>query len=288
MSSFNTNHNENENQKSHDNSYFTFLAGILLLFVIHFTLIIFKKIFYKVPFSDEKKYINCHCSKCKERYENLKLKIKSKNINFFFFFNIFYFLICLYLFIECCKEVQKNDKVRFDPFEILQISEGAPMPEIKKSYKKLSLKYHPDKNQNDKEAKDKFININKAYRALTNEKAKENFKKYGNPDGPGLLEFGFALPFFLFEGKIGTYIITIFGISMIIIFPIIFIRWYKNSKKYNDDGLLIENLPLYYNMLNKDILIYNLPFIIGMSKEFNEMNIDYDEDSIEKFLEVFH
>ena len=287
MSSYNSNHSQNENQKPQDNSYFTFLAGILLLFVIYFAITIFKKIFYKVPFSDEKKYINCHCSKCKERYEILKLKIKSKNINIFFFFNIVNFLICLYLFIECCKQVQKNDKTRFDPFEILQISEGAPISEIKKSYKKLSLKYHPDKNQNDKDAKDKFININKAYRALTNEKAKENYKKYGNPDGPGVLEFGFALPFFLLKGKIGSYIITFFAILMTIIFPIIFIKWYKNSKKYNNDGLLMENLPFYYNILNKDILIYNLPFIIGMSKEFNEMNIGYDEEEIKKLFEIF-
>ena len=47
------------------------------------------------------------------------------------------------------------------------------------------------------------MDINKAYRALTNEKAKENFKKYGNPDGPGLFHYGFALPFFLLEGKTG-------------------------------------------------------------------------------------
>ena len=74
---------------------------------------------------------------------------------------------------------------------------------------------------------------------------------------------------------------------MIIICPIIFIKWFKNSKKYNNDGLLVENLPLYYEILNKDIDITCLPFVVGISKEFNDMEIDYDENEIKKLFEIF-
>ena len=287
MSSFNDNYKDKNNEKNEDTSYFTFLAGILGVFVLYFFIKIFKKIFYNIPFSDERKYINCECSICKERYEKFKKNIKSKNINKSLIINIIIFLIFLSLFIECCKKVQNSDKVRFDPFEILEISEGAPISEIKKSYKRLSLKYHPDKNINDKNAKEKFININKAYRALTNEKAKENYRKYGNPDGPGLLQYGYALPFFLLQGKTGSYVIIIFSLLMVVIFPILFIKWFKNSKKYNSDGLLMENLPLYYEVLNKDIDITGLSFVVGISKEFNDMDIDYDENEIKKLFEKF-
>ena len=287
MSSFNSGYKNAQNEENQDNSYFTFLTAILLLVVIHYIILIYKRIFYKVPYDDENKYINCHCSKCKERYNYYKLKIRAKNINKKLYFYIFLFLISLFLLIACCIKVKNSNNKRFDPFEILEISESASLSEIKKSYKKLSLKYHPDKNPNDKIAKEKFININKAYRALTNEKAKENYKKYGNPDGPGLLSYGFALPFFLFQGKVGSYILIIFSISMTIIFPIIFIRWFKNSKRYNNSGLLLENLPFYYDILDKDILITQLPFVIGMSKEFNEMDIKYDEIEIKKLYNFF-
>ena len=74
---------------------------------------------------------------------------------------------------------------------------------------------------------------------------------------------------------------------MTIIFPILFIRWFNKSKTYNSDGLLMDNLPFYYNILNKDIQITYLPFIIGMSKEFNEMDIMCDEEEIEKIYKVF-
>ena len=287
MSSFNKENNNINDERGEDTSFYSFLAGILILFVIHYFIKIYRRVFYKVKFDDENKYLNCHCSKCEERFKKYRLKIKSQNINIYLIFRILDFSVILSFFILCCIKVRNNDKERFDPFEILEISESSTLSEIKKSYKQLSLKYHPDKNPNNKEAKEKFMIVNKAYRALTNEKAKENFKKYGNPDGPGLISYGLALPFFLLEGKVGTYVLIIFSISMIIIFPLLFIRWFKNSKRYNNNGLLIENLPLYYKMLNKDISITHLPYIVGMSKEFEEMKIDYDTEEIKKIFKVF-
>ena len=287
MSSFNSGNKNTQNEEAQDTSYFTFLATILFIVVIYYIIIIYKRIFYKVPYDDEKKYINCHCSKCKERYKKYKLKIKLKYMNRKLYFHIINFTIFLNLFIQCCIIVKNSNQKRFDPFEILEISESASLSDIKRSYKNLTLIYHPDKNPNNKKAKEKFMNINKAYRSLTNQKARENYQKYGNPDGPGLLSYGFALPFFLFKGKIGFYILMIFAIFMLIIFPILFIKWSRNSKRYNNDGLLLENLPFYYDIINKDILITHLPYIIGMSKEFNEMDIKYDENDIKEIYNVF-
>ena len=287
MSSFNNGQKDTKKDQGKDGLYLTFLVCVLFLFILRYIILIFKRIFYKLDFADERNYINCHCSKCKERIKKYSLKIKSQKINKKLYLYIFLLSFLLFLFFDCCKKVQNNSWRGFDPYEILEISESASISDIKNSYKNLSLKYHPDKNPNDKIAKEKFMNINKAYRALTNEKAKENYKKYGNPDGPGILSYGFALPFFLFEGKTGFYVLFIFSISMIIIFPILFLRWFKNSKKYNNDGLLTDNLPFYYEIMNKDILITHLPFIIGMSKEFNEMDINYDEEEIKKLFQVF-
>ena len=57
--------------------------------------------------------------------------------------------------------------IGFDPYEILGVEYEAPIPKIKKAYRKLALEYHPDRNVNNPEAAAKFIQISKAYECLT-------------------------------------------------------------------------------------------------------------------------
>jgi len=64
-------------------------------------------------------------------------------------------------------------------YEILQVSKDATTAEIKKAYRKLALKYHPDKNPGDKEAEEKFKLINEAYAVLSDEEKRAVYDRYG-------------------------------------------------------------------------------------------------------------
>jgi len=67
-----------------------------------------------------------------------------------------------------------------DFYEILELRRDATQSEIKKSYRKLALKWHPDKNPNNKEeAEKKFKNISQAYEVLSDEKRKKIYDEYG-------------------------------------------------------------------------------------------------------------
>jgi translocation protein SEC63 len=76
-----------------------------------------------------------------------------------------------YGIVQCATIIlsSKEDMKGFDPYEILEVENNAPIEKIKKAYRKLALLYHPDRNQNNPEASAKFIMISKAYECLTDE-----------------------------------------------------------------------------------------------------------------------
>lgn len=87
----------------------------------------------------------------------------------------------------------------FDPYAILEVPSDATINEIKKKFRKMSLLKHPDKNPDNPLAVQEFIKLTKAYNILTDDVSRENFKKYGNPDGPGSFSVAIAMPKFLLE-----------------------------------------------------------------------------------------
>lgn len=67
-----------------------------------------------------------------------------------------------------------------DYYEILGVPKTAEEREIKKAYKRLAMKFHPDRNQGDKEAEAKFKEIKEAYEVLTDAQKRAAYDQYGH------------------------------------------------------------------------------------------------------------
>src|SRR3954451_14432077 len=67
-----------------------------------------------------------------------------------------------------------------DYYEVLGVNRDASEDEIKKSYRKLAMKYHPDRNPDSKESEEKFKEVKEAYEMLTNPEKREAYDRYGH------------------------------------------------------------------------------------------------------------
>lgn len=189
-----------------------------------------------------------------------------------FLLNLVVLALMWFLLYRMVLLLQSDSQIKsFDPFEILGISSSASDREIKRAYRKMSLLYHPDKNIGDAVAEQKFMLVAKAYEALTDEVAKENYEKYGNPDGRQALQLSIGLPTFLLNPENHKIILFIYLIVLVIAIPSAVALWYSHSKKYGDSMIMYDTYGFYNFALSENSHLKMLPEILAGSAEYREI-----------------
>ena len=135
----------------------------------------------------------------------------------------------------------------------------------------MSLQFHPDKNPGDAVAEAKVMMIAKAYEALTDPVSKENYEKYGNPDGRQALQLSIGLPTFLLDPENHHIILLIYLMILVIVIPSVVAMWYSKSKKYGDSMIMYDTYGFYNFALSEHAHIKMLPEIFAGSAEFREL-----------------
>lgn len=147
-----------------------------------------------------------------------------------------------------------------DYYEVLDIPKTATKAEIKKAYRKLAMKYHPDVNKGDENSEDKFKEVNEAYENLSDDKKKQIYDRYGHQDqNGGGQQGGFGAGGFedIFRGQTAG-----FGS----IFEEFFGGGPSNRPQKGQDIVQQVNITLEEAFFGKKI---NIKMLNGETKEFN-------------------
>lgn len=161
------------------------------------------------------------------------------------------------------------EMVNFDPFEILGIPPEASQADIKKAYRKLSVVWHPDKETGDEKI---FMKLTKAYKALTDEEAKENWLIYGNPDGPGAMSFGIALPSWIVEKENSVWVLGLYALVFMVALPITVGSWWYRSIRFAGDKVLLDTAQMYFYFFHRTphMALKRVIMILAASFEFDK------------------
>ncbi|KAJ1359040.1 hypothetical protein KIN20_017653 [Parelaphostrongylus tenuis] len=132
-----------------------------------------------------------------------------------------------------------------------------------------------------------FDKIAKAYQALTDDESRENWEKYGNPDGPTATTFGIALPKWLVSKEYGLWVLAFYGLLFMVVLPVVVGVWWYNSIRYNVDKVLLDTTQLFYYFLHKTpkMEINRMLMLLGGAfefwKQYNKEIIERESDDVE-------
>ncbi|KAJ2162882.1 secretory subunit [Coemansia sp. RSA 552] len=177
------------------------------------------------------------------------------------------------------KTTEVKEAKMWDPYEVLGIDNGEAEDVIRRAYRKLSLKWHPDKVDADRkeEAGEVMAEINRAHKTLTDPEARENYEKYGNPDGMQTQSMGIALPKLLVEAHTSPFVLMLYGLVFGFVMPFYVGRWWYNSTRYQKDHILNPTMSTFFKNIREHISQRNLIELLTAASEFGEDDLKYRE-----------
>jgi len=208
----------------------------------------------------------------KKKANELKRNAKGfKAVGTGFWINLLLTITLTIVFVYIASSIQSGGEVNtFDPYVILGIDSGAAVKGIKKAYRELSLKYHPDKNPNNPAAEAKFMMVAKAYGALTDPIAKKNWEEFGNPDGKQSLEVSIGPPSWLLDTDYRNLVLMAYLIVMVGVIPFCVWKYYSDSSKYGEKDVMYDTYSWFHHSLDETTLVKSMPDTLAGCAEFRD------------------
>ncbi|KAF2740790.1 DnaJ-domain-containing protein [Polyplosphaeria fusca] len=166
----------------------------------------------------------------------------------------------------------------WDPYEILGVSRSAEEKSIKSRYRKLSLTLHPDKareepalNITKESINEHWVEVTKAFKALTDEDIRNNYLQYGNPDGKQSTSIGIALPKWIVEDGHGKYILFLYALVLGAILPYTVGRWWYGTQRFTREKVLVGSAGKLFREYDNEHSASDVIGVLSSGLEFDDI-----------------
>ncbi|KAL0577555.1 secretory subunit, partial [Marasmius crinis-equi] len=218
----------------------------------------------------------CPCQPCVEQRQRIAKREKRSILNPKLTKKTTFVLVGWSIVAYLCYKVAGSklaDGKLYDPFEILGIKMGTPEKEIKSHYKKLSKLYHPDKvratvNETIEAIQNRFVDITKAYKSLTDETIRKNWEEFGHPDGRQETSMGIAIPPWVVAAQNNIWVLGFYGLVFGGALPAVVGRWWFGSRQKTKDGINARSAAAFFKDIKEDSRIHEIVGALGKSFEW--------------------
>ncbi|KAF1914632.1 Sec63 Brl domain-containing protein [Ampelomyces quisqualis] len=174
----------------------------------------------------------------------------------------------------------------WDPYDVLGVSRNADERAIKRHYRRLSLTMHPDKAHEDPEKNitiqsinDHWVDVTKAFKALTDEEIRNNFLQYGHPDGKQSFSIGIALPKWIVTEGAGKYVLLIYALALGVILPYNVGKWWYGTQRLTKEKVLVASAGKIFREYDNEQGESGVIGALSTGEEFNEVLAGHKADT---------
>ncbi|PSN75011.1 hypothetical protein BS50DRAFT_481541 [Corynespora cassiicola Philippines] len=182
--------------------------------------------------------------------------------------------LMVYLILVTARSIPKI----WDPYDVLGVSRSASEKDIKRHYRKLSLTLHPDKAHEDIERNittesinDHWVEVTKAFKALTDEEVRNNYLQYGHPDGKQSFSIGIALPKWIVAEGNGKFVLLMYALALGVILPWTVGKWWYGTQRMTKEKILVASAGKLFREFETDQGESGVVGALSSGEEFNNV-----------------
>ncbi|ELP83561.1 hypothetical protein EIN_002120 [Entamoeba invadens IP1] len=252
-----------------DQMSLVFISSLLCIGLLLLLLIFLRRRYRTTP------SFPCECSLCCEKHFRSSLRRKKYtklDVILLFLIVLFSSLFAFNVLYISRAEVPSPPE-KFDPYHILSVTRGSSEKDIRAAYRRLSLKYHPDKNKLES-AKENFILVTRAYEVLTTPSKLRAWEETGRDEEDHGVTFGIGMPSFLNGRKNKTFVLAFYGIVVVLLIPLgVFLLYSKCGGKSRGRAEYATNAAVS-RIMREQMTLMKVVELLSFSTEFADLEIE--------------